>query len=267
MIKHISQGLTSPFAGYRMLRQHRSLWFWALAPALITLMFVMGTLIWAWNHLQWITVKLLELLPFEQTVQFLLETERSGGWWKRAWEGLVSGSTLFLVKVLILGGAAILGYVLAALICGTLWEFLSAGVMKIVRNDGKDVGGPFTLRSVGVAALRELGKGALLFLIPLIIALFSFLPVVGLFFGSILSPLCAAFLFGFALMDYGFSAEELSISDRILLGRKHFFYLTSLGLYVFLPILNVLILPLLIIDASAQHAKAPVSEGVSGNRT
>ena len=75
---------------------------------------------------------------------------------------------------------------------------------------------------------------------------------------NLLSPLAAAFFFGWEFYDYPFARRSWSFRDRLLFTLKNFWSVTGLGLWLCLPFLQIFLMPLAVVGGTmlaTEHLK------------
>lgn len=97
---------------------------------------------------------------------------------------------------------------------------------------------------------EEIKKSLFVFLASLI-----FLLTPGL---NLLSPLAAAFFFGWEFYDYPFARRSWRFRQRFLFTMKHFWSVTGLGLFLCIPFLQIFLMPLAVVGGTmlaTEHLK------------
>lgn len=196
-MSELGRGARDVGRGLAFLNQHRRLWGWVIAPALITLIVMVGLIVGVVHLVDpavaWVVAKLPGAL-----------------------QGLV-GSLLWLVMIIALGFGALLVFVaIVGIVAGPFNEMLSEAIEARVTGRA---GPPFSLAAfvrgfvVGVAhGLRRLGAAVLGFV--LVFAL-GFIPVAGTIAGAALGFYFAARASAYDSYDAVLARTGLSYRDKL----------------------------------------------------
>ncbi|MBA3538470.1 MAG: EI24 domain-containing protein [Deltaproteobacteria bacterium] len=227
-MSQLANGLGDVGRGLRFLNAHRGLWKWVIAPALVTLLLLIGIFIGAEHLATSIAARVTGSLP-----SWLAGI---GSWliWAIVGVGLVLGALLMFVT-------------LAGIVAGPFNEMLSEAVEE--KLTGRP-GPPFALRTFVVSAARGLVHGLRRIVISLLsIALLfglGFIPVIGAIVALVLGGYIASRGAAYDCYDAVLSRRPLSYADKLAYLAKHRGRTLGLGMGVagmlFVPGLNLLAL-------------------------
>jgi CysZ protein len=202
-MNQLTHGLGDARRGFAFLVAHPRLWGWAIAPALVTLILLVGLIVLASRLLGDLVTKLTSYLP-----SFLAD---------------VAGVGLAILLVIGLGAAALLVFVsLAGAIAGPFCELLSEAVEE--KLTGKP-GPPFSL----VRFVSDAGRGIAHSLRRLFVALFgalflltlSFIPLAGAIAALLIGGWFAARAAAYDSYDAILSRRSLSYADKLAFLSTH----------------------------------------------
>lgn len=235
-------GVASIPRGARFLARHPRLWGWALLPwavQLTTCAVAATTLLNRWHTLyQWTVAH----LP-----QFTIASE---SWWAVPLRGmamlvqqlLVVGSTVALL-LFVLGLAFLVGQILA----GPLLEIYAEKIEHAVA--------PWTAparpwwqrawRAARVECIKALG----FLLVPLLLQLLHFIPLIGSVLAILGTALFTTWATGYCFLDYPLMLRDRDWHERWHFARQHAGAIIGLGLPCWIPGLSVLLAPVLLVAA------------------
>ena len=253
-------GLSAPKRGVRVLRTYPQLVPYALAPSTITVLIVVGAIYLSWRRLSAILWWCFRKLPDHQE-EFLLDFIRpsaEASWFRRHIIENLADAFVFFAKFFTLAGVAFLALLLAMIVCAFLWEILAEKVMNAVHPSQEDHKSN-SLSSFTRSVVLEFFKALILIFVPLVIWMFSFVPVIGAPVSLVLSSIVGTILYGFSLVDYPMSVREASLGERWKWVKSSLFFLLGIGVYFYLPIINGLLFPFLVVASAEKYAQSSLS--------
>lgn len=243
----MSTGLGDLGSGFRFLNQHPRLWGWVIAPAILTLLILIG-LIAGVAHL------------VDPAVDWLT------GWLPGFVQGIASALVWLIVIVGLGAGAMLIFVAIVGIVAGPFNEMLSEAVEA--RLSGK-TGPKFSFGAfarsflVGLAhGLRRLAVAVFCFVLLFVL---GFVPVIGTIAGLVLGFYFTARSAAYDSYDAVLARRDFSYSDKLAYLAQHRSRTLGLGAGVtamlFVPVLNLAALG--IGAAGATIAVCRVSDGAS----
>jgi len=157
---------------------------------------------------------------------------------------------LYWVSYVILYLAAIVTTLLGAMlmtnvIAAPFYEIVSVAIEKDMRGTaGEELGLMGNIKIM----LVELKKVAFILLINV---LFLFVPFI-----NIIAILVTAFLVGWDFFDYPVARRDWTFGNRLSFVLKHFWSVTGLGLWLIVPVLNFVLMPLAVAGGTILNLEA-----------
>jgi len=224
------RGLTAPWRGVALLRGHRELWSYAVAPVLITsvLLFVafFATLWCAGPFTRWLAPGLVR-------------------WWLLF---LIARSAMLLLLGLLFGTTSMM---LSALLCLPIHDALSARIEAL-----KGVlPAPLSFREALPTSIAHSVAGfSLWILLESLLFPVQLIPMVGALIELVLGFGLTAFFLAHQLMDGPMSRRQLSFAEKLHWLWANLGYVLGLGtmgtLMIAVPLLNVVGLPIAIVGGT-----------------
>ncbi len=228
-MRQLVRGTRDVARGFRFLQAHRRLWWWVMAPAIITLAFIVGV-IW--------TVLLISA-PLVAAVS---------GWAPDFMEPFAGA----LLRILVVGGLSVVGFLvyvsLSGLFAGPFCEFLSEAVEEQVTGVPSP---PFsllgTVRGLILSILHAARRLAVyLFALALALAAGNFVPVVGHALGLTLGFYFAAHTAAYDCFDAVFGRRLWRYRQKQDFLRAHrgrtFGLGAAVAVLLFIPFCNLVAL-------------------------
>ncbi len=182
-----------------------------------------------------------------------LETTQTG------WLATILSGFLWMLKGLLrillglfLMGALVIGMVfISQIINSPIYDLLSEAVEK--REKGiEDL--PFSIRKIlreaGPMILLEIKKMAFFLLVPLVLFLLNFIPVVGTLLYILLANLFAAWAMGYNFVAYPMGRRVIPFKTQIGFASSHKARLMGFGLPLLIPFFNLLLAPAFVVGGT-----------------
>jgi uncharacterized protein involved in cysteine biosynthesis len=231
IFKEISAGVVSYLKGCRWLLKNRSCLYLLLSPALVAfllLLLFLGVGFFYYDKFLWnILSKYLSEIGIGGNYLFFI------------------GSILILSIIFI---AVFFYSCLINLVASPIYDYVSAVFEKQTKGDSKDH--PWSLLFCLRLVFEETKKIVFISILSMVV---SITPVVNLF-----SPVFAAFLVGWLFYDFPCARWGMSFRERVFLAFKNFWSLLGLGLFVFVPFAQFILMPLAVIGGTMlalEHTK------------
>lgn len=242
------RGFRLPFQSVPFLFQHRTLWKWALLPALVNcLVFVAAFSVFLWAY-----PSLYDL------VTSFLQVESPTTWYGWLWVAPLRALAWIVGVLLILASIAIL--YLAFLLLGTVIAspFLDVLAQRVEEITTAQMAGERpTLRGIwssfSVSAVAELRRAGFFFAVQIALFLLGFIPLLAPFTMATAALFTVLFL---PLQYAGFTMDHrlMTFTQRRRLVWQHRWLMLGFGAAAFLtllvPLLNFICLPILVVGGT-----------------
>jgi uncharacterized protein involved in cysteine biosynthesis len=245
-IQDFFSGVFAPIEGWRLLTAHPSIRRWATAPFLVSLLILSVCIVLTWNNLPYLSERVVKTFSALEWMSSLTQPAEDASWWSRVTIKIAAGTVSFLIKLFLLLSASILGFVISTVICSVLWEIVAMKTLRAIHSKQIERPKQSWLRNTLVSMGREVLKASVLIAVSMIIWTVSLVPVVGTFVAFCAAPFLVAGVYAFTLVDYAMSNENLPLSQRLLWSIRSMPFLVGAGLVAYVPILNLLFLPVLV---------------------
>jgi len=252
-IGSFSEGLKGPIIAGTFLFKNKKLWPFCFIPLGVAILVILGV---------WVGFKDVSILPklhfnFEN---YYFTKPKLEGFLDYIWYGIwfvgyyafsfFAKGIFWLYGILETILRTVFTFILINLLSSPFLDLLSEKVEQ--RLSGQKSQNPFQMNqfiSESLLAVKvEIQKTLFFVAGAILLFLFGLIPVLGILFGSILSPLWTLWWTSFTYCDFSQSRNNLNFNERIKFGTGHFGPFTGLGisLYIimFLPVLNFFLLPL-----------------------
>lgn len=242
-------GVRTPFLGWSMLQQHRSLKVRLVIPYLIisVLFFTLCYFFWA-EGIELIhawTDGILEAISLDVDAK---ETMR---WFQK----LLFYPLYYLLKVLFYLIATALVMLMTLLLGNILlaffWELIIEKVFVLYGKEEWVFEDENIFQKIITPLLREIVKEVMYVVLFIVVWVVTIVPVIGPVLSLILGPPAICFWFGFIICDFSMSVMAANVGQRFRYGSKHWMYLTGMGVYALIPVVGLFVYPLFVLG----HAK------------
>jgi uncharacterized protein involved in cysteine biosynthesis len=223
-IDNFLHGFKAPYKGVSYLMNNKDLWKWALIPAAIAMICLVGALVFAFGYFPDV---LKEWLPKpESFVTSVLY-----------WSGYVLGMILYLAL------SFIVAYFVATLVAIPFNSFLAE---RVLIKTGSVVEKPFVLKQwvrVWLSMLMvSVLKSAVFLIVGLVVFVLSWIPLL-----SIPAAFCGLLILAFDTWDYALEIKEYGFTRRMNAFAEHFSslagYASGMGVAFIVPGLGLLLFP------------------------
>lgn len=255
MIRNLKNGLGYFKKGLLFFRKNRSLYKFGLIPFLINiiLFLVVG----------WVLIKYYSPL-FNRIISTLgLQFNVAGSnamtaqvvsWVFWLLQGFLQVLLGIVLLVLFLVGMLFVSQIINS----PFYELLSYKTeklyIKFLDPSFEEVKEPFSLkksiRDIFWGIWLEIKKFIFFLVIPLILLIINFIPVIGPLLYTFLSNTFAAFSLGFNYFSYPFTRKGVLFRRQVLLGLNHRAKLVGFGLPLLVPFFNILFAPLFVVGGT-----------------
>ncbi len=232
IVEDFVAGIGFLFKGFGFFFSHPRLWLWAIIPFLINLI-LMITIIVIFAHYS------DDIYTSFSAFFGGLNIENPTVWYMHALNGLLFVINLVFRLLIVIFGLIIIlfiSYALAIIIAGPFNDILSEQVEMIVIKSGQ---APFSIKRFIKDSWRvikmELIKALILILIPLVLFVVNFIPLIGGFLYVLLAFLFGAWDMGFAFAELPLGRRFVPIKKRFAFGSKHKWALMGLGIGFVIP--------------------------------
>ena len=228
----MKQGLLSFLKAISVLKSNKRLWFYALAPGAV------GLGIFSWSFIvifNWIADVIHSILS-------KVEGLGSVG-------GVLANILGFVLWPFSLLFAVFVLYNLTKILIAPLYSFLSEEVFLIRRPRIHAVTGIGWVRRTFRMLRISFVKSAIFVIVGLFLFILSFVPIL-----QFLSPVALVLIAAFDIADFAMEAAELDLATRFKLFFRRwplfFGFSFGVGLVLFIPVLNMVLLPIAIAAGS-----------------
>jgi len=256
-IKDLGSGFRYLVRGFTFLAGHPKLWIWAVIPTIINLL-LLAVMIAAFAHFYgdiygWLAGHL-----------GLSGWATPAAWWQHLLNWILWGANLLFQIMIVLVSLILLliaSYAASFIVAGPFNDILSEHVEVMVTGTEPP---PFTMskflsdlwRTIKVESV----KAAILLAIPVVLFVFSFIPVVG-------GPLYVLLTFVFGAWDLGFSYAELPLGrkarpfeERLAFARRQKWALIGLGSGFIIPFFALVFAPPMVVGGTLLYVERYLKE-------
>ena len=231
-IKDFRDGMGFLFRGFSFLVNHPKLWIWAIIPTIINLILLavmLGVFIHYYGDIYgWLSSHL-----------GLTGWEDPSAWWQTVLNALlwiVNGLFQIFISLISLILLLIVSYAASFIVAGPFNDMLSEKVEVMATGDEEP---PFRLKKFISDLWRtirvESVKAVILIAIPVVLFVFSFIPVVGPPLYVLLTFIFGAWDLGFSYADLPFGRKAQPFSLRWDFAKKERWTLIGLGVGFIIP--------------------------------
>lgn len=222
------RGLKTYLAGVRWLRANPRYLLLLLVPAILGVFFLAAGVGWfAGND--------------ERILNWVLFTKPEDSWFMLV--------IYYLCKVLLYLATIVFvfiaSFLLMNVIASPIYEMVSIAVERDVT--GRDIPGQ-SLKETFYVMVVELKKVVLILTVSLVLLI-----VPGI---NLLSTVVAAFLIGWDFFDYPLARRGWSFSQRVDLVRREFFSVFGFGLWLVIPVVQIVLVPLAVAGGTLLNLEA-----------
>lgn len=247
LIKDLGSGLRFLIRGFTFLLGHPRLWIWAIVPTAINLL-ILAVMVGVFVHY------FGDLYGWLSSHLGLSGWESPDAWWQTFINGVLwAVNMVFQVFIVLLSLVILLiiSYAASFIVAGPFNDMLSEKVETIVTGREEP---PFTIkkfisdlwRTIKVESL----KAVVLLAIPVVLFIFSFIPVIG-------PPLYVFLTFVFGAWDLGFSYADLPYGrkarpfrERWEFARRERWALIGLGAGFIIPFFALVFAPPMVVGGT-----------------
>lgn len=230
-IKQTARGFGYIRKGFGLFFRHRRLWWYAIIPTIINLLFLI-LLFFLLSHY------------FGDLTGWIFGSGQDNaladpGFFAKVWGGTLT-ALIYIAKaiifIILLIFLLVVTFIFSMILAGPFNDVLSERVEQIVTGGGEI---PFSwnyfAKSIWRSIVVELQKAGFFLTIPLLLLILNIIPVLGSVIYLILASLFAAFDIGFNFMDYPMSRKLWTFRQRIRLGWSNRYYLVGFGSIALIP--------------------------------
>lgn len=222
------RGLKTYLAGVRWLRSNPRYLLVLAVPAILGVFFLAAGVSWfAGND--------------ERILSWILFARPEDSWMLMSLYYLCK-AVLYLATIIFV---FIASFLVMNVVASPIYEFVSVAVERDIT--GKDIPNQ-SLKEMLAVMLVELKKVALILGISLVL-----LVIPGL---NLISTIMAAFLIGWDFFDYPLARRGWSFRDRVLFVRKEFFAVLGFGLWLVIPVVQIVLVPLAVAGGTMLNLEA-----------
>ncbi|PIR26429.1 MAG: hypothetical protein COX62_05490 [Deltaproteobacteria bacterium CG_4_10_14_0_2_um_filter_43_8] len=246
-IKSFRDGLAYFFKGFHYFAKHKKLFLYAIIPTLINLALMSVLISYFTDFFNTAYHILIDLLP---SFNVNIET---------AWLAhLLSALIWFakqIIKLLILLLSILflfLFFYMAGLILSSPFnDALSEKVEEIERGKNET---PFSWERLAIDSLRAIKneniKTVIFLLIPLVLLLIAFIPVLGSLLYPFITAAFSSFDFGFTYVDLPMARKGYPLKQRLSFSLQHKWSIMGFGSFLLIPFLNFFLMPAMVVGGT-----------------
>lgn len=246
-IKSFRNGLGYFFKGFHYFSKHKKLFLYAIIPTLINLLIMSVLISYFTDFFNAAYHILLDLLP-----PFSLQIET-------AWVAHIVSALMWfaeqIIKVLVLLLSILFlflfSYMAGLILSSPFNDALSEKVEELER--GKDET-PFSWKRLIIDSLRaiktETIKTVVFLLIPLLLLMISFVPVLGSLLYPFITAAFSSFDFGFTYVDLPMARKGYPLKQRLSFSLQHKWNIMGFGSFLLIPFLNFFLMPAMVVGGT-----------------